>query len=94
MQDIMIRIETDDFAAWKEQHDLHAENLIQVRDHRRPGLPRPRHRWRCPLPHPRRGRGHRHAVVPKRHIQGCIKAGEGYRPTLLPRPAAEQLRLA
>ena len=26
MQDIMIRIETDDFAAWKEQHDLHAEN--------------------------------------------------------------------
>lgn len=26
MQDIMIRIETDDFEAWKEQHYLHAEN--------------------------------------------------------------------
>jgi hypothetical protein len=23
MQDIMIRIETDDFDAWKQQHDLH-----------------------------------------------------------------------
>ena len=26
MQDIMIRIETDDFEAWKTQHYLHAEN--------------------------------------------------------------------
>ena len=26
MQDIMIRIETDDFEAWKEQHYLHAAN--------------------------------------------------------------------
>ena len=26
MQDIMIRIETDDFEAWKEQHYLHAGN--------------------------------------------------------------------
>jgi len=26
MQDIMIRIETDDFEAWKEQHDRHAQN--------------------------------------------------------------------
>ncbi len=26
MQDIIIRIETDDFEAWKEQHYLHAEN--------------------------------------------------------------------
>ena len=26
MQDIMIRIETDDFDAWKTQHYLHAEN--------------------------------------------------------------------
>jgi hypothetical protein len=26
VQDIMIRIETDDFEAWKEQHYLHAEN--------------------------------------------------------------------
>jgi hypothetical protein len=25
MQDIMIRIETDDFDAWKAQHYLHAE---------------------------------------------------------------------
>ena len=26
MQDILIRIETDDFAAWEEQHYLHAGN--------------------------------------------------------------------
>ncbi len=26
MQDIMIRIETDDFEAWKTQHYLHADN--------------------------------------------------------------------
>ena len=26
MQDIMIRIETDDFEAWKAQHYLHAQN--------------------------------------------------------------------
>jgi hypothetical protein len=26
MQDIMIRIQTDDFEGWKEQHDLHAAN--------------------------------------------------------------------
>jgi hypothetical protein len=26
VQDIMIRIETDDFEAWKEQHYLHAPN--------------------------------------------------------------------
>ena len=26
MQDIMIRIETDDFEAWKTQHYLHAQN--------------------------------------------------------------------
>ena len=26
MQDIMIRIETDDFEAWQEQHYLHAQN--------------------------------------------------------------------
>jgi hypothetical protein len=26
MQDIMIRIQTDDFEAWKEQHYLHAAN--------------------------------------------------------------------
>jgi len=26
VQDIMIRIETDDFEAWKEQHYLHAQN--------------------------------------------------------------------
>jgi hypothetical protein len=26
MQDIMIRIETDDFDAWKAQHYLHADN--------------------------------------------------------------------
>ena len=26
MQDIMIRIETDNFEAWREQHYLHAEN--------------------------------------------------------------------
>ena len=26
MQDIMIRIETDDFEAWKAQHYLHASN--------------------------------------------------------------------
>jgi hypothetical protein len=26
MQDILIRIETDDFAAWEEQHYLHASN--------------------------------------------------------------------
>lgn len=26
MQDIMIRIETDDFEAWKEQHYAHAQN--------------------------------------------------------------------
>ena len=26
MQDILIRIETDDFAAWAEQHYLHAGN--------------------------------------------------------------------
>ena len=26
MQDIMIRIETDDFEAWQEQHYLHAPN--------------------------------------------------------------------
>jgi hypothetical protein len=26
LQDIIIRVETDDFEAWKEQHYLHAEN--------------------------------------------------------------------
>ena len=26
MQDILIQIETDDFAAWEEQHNLHAAN--------------------------------------------------------------------
>jgi hypothetical protein len=26
MQDIMIRVQTDDFEAWKEQHYLHAAN--------------------------------------------------------------------
>ena len=26
MQDIMIRIQTDDFEAWKQQHYLHAAN--------------------------------------------------------------------
>jgi len=26
MQDIMIRIQTDDFEVWKEQHYLHAAN--------------------------------------------------------------------
>ena len=26
MQDIMIRIQTDDFEAWKEQHYRHAAN--------------------------------------------------------------------
>ena len=26
MQDVMIRIQTDDFEAWKEQHYLHAAN--------------------------------------------------------------------
>ena len=26
MQDILIRIETDDFAAWEEQHYLHTGN--------------------------------------------------------------------
>jgi hypothetical protein len=28
VQDIMIRIETDDFEAWKEQHYLHAQNRL------------------------------------------------------------------
>ena len=28
MQDIMIRIETDDFEAWKTQHYLHAPNRV------------------------------------------------------------------
>ena len=28
MQDIMIRIETDDFEAWKAQHYLHAQNRL------------------------------------------------------------------
>ena len=90
MQDILIRIETDDFAAWKEQHDLHAENRSKYGITDGPAYV-PRRPGRV---HPGRGRGHRHAVVPKRHVQGCIKAGEGYGPTLLPRPAAEQLRLA
>jgi hypothetical protein len=28
VQDIMIRIETDDFEAWKTQHYLHAQNRL------------------------------------------------------------------
>ena len=28
MQDILIRIETDDFAAWAEEHYLHAGNRV------------------------------------------------------------------
>lgn len=33
MQDIMIRIETNDFDAWKEQHYLHAENRTKFGIH-------------------------------------------------------------
>ena len=38
MQDIMIRIQTDDFEGWKEQHDLHAANRARTA-HRRAPLP-------------------------------------------------------
>lgn len=33
MQDIMIRIETSDFDAWKKQHDLHSENRAKFGIH-------------------------------------------------------------
>lgn len=33
MQDIMIRIETNDFDAWKEQHYLHAKNRAKFGIH-------------------------------------------------------------
>ena len=83
MQDILIRIETDDFPAWEEQHYLHAGNRATYgiedgpayRDLENPTLSRRRHisrpgePERGPLSHQDRGRRPGDGMVPIRDVQ-------------------------
>ena len=86
MQDIMIRIETDDFEAWKAQHYLHASNraafgitngpTYQDIDNPKAALLR-QDRWHRGGP----------CSGSRRTPQRGKPAGQGHRPHLFPCPA-------
>ena len=86
MQHIMIRIETDDFEAWKTQHYLHADNRATFGITDGPAyqdIDNPN----AALFHIKTDDMDRAMQWFKnRHVQGRDTAGQGHRPLLLPRP--------
>ena len=91
MQDILIRIETDDFAAWAEQHYLHAGNRATYGIEDGPAYRDLENPNAALVPHQDRGRRPGDGMVPIRDVQSGDETGkgDGAGPSTTPSLAAE-----